>query len=340
MRVARLTGAGAFALSDEAVPVPGEDEVLVRVTAVGICGSDLHWFEEGSIGDAKLDHPLVLGHEFAGVVASGPRTGQRVAVDPAITCGTCEHCQEGNPNFCQSGRFAGHASQDGALREMIAWPERCLFPVPDDFTAEDAAMLEPLGVAIHAVDLGKIRVGAAVGVFGCGPIGLLTLAVARVAGAGLTVATDRLPHRVEMARQYGASVALQADRGKEIESVLDATGGRGIDVAFEAAGDDDAVTTAIETARSGATIVLAGIPVGDRTAFRASTARRKGLTMKLVRRMKHVYPRAIALVAERNVDVRTAVTHRFPLDRTSEAFEVAFRREGGKVIVFPEPEGK
>src|SRR5690606_29296474 len=123
-------------------------------------------------------------------------------VDPAIVCGRCDHCLEGNPNVCEDGRCAGHGRHDGALQEYLAWPEVCLFEVPDGFTAADAALLEPLGVAIHSVDLAKMKPGATVGVFGCGPIGILTLAVARAAGAATIVATDRLPHRVEMARAY------------------------------------------------------------------------------------------------------------------------------------------
>ncbi|HEX7069407.1 MAG TPA: alcohol dehydrogenase catalytic domain-containing protein, partial [Rhodothermales bacterium] len=266
MKAVRLTGVGTLELREEAMPVPAPGEVLVRVVAVGVCGSDLHWFEESGIGDARLHTPLILGHEFAGEIASGPRTGERVAVDPAIVCGHCEYCRDGNPNFCENGRFAGHGV-DGALREFMAWPEECLFRVPDHFTAADAAMLEPLGVAIHSVDLGKVRVGSSVGVIGCGPIGLFIVAVARAAGAGTIVASDRLPHRVELARRYGATIAVLADGDAERAAARDATGGRGLDVAFEAAGDDDAVTVAIDTVRSGARVVLAGIPSSDETRF-------------------------------------------------------------------------
>ena len=333
MRVVRLTGAGAFDLTDEPSPSPAPGETLVRITAVGVCGSDLHWFEESGIGDARLESPLVLGHEFAGIIEDGPRAGRLVAVDPAVVCGHCEYCRGGNPNFCENGRFAGHGVHDGALQELLAWPDECLFEVPDGFTAADAAMLEPLGVGIHAVDLARMRAGASVGVFGCGPIGLLILAVARASGAGLIVATDKLPHRLEAARRYGAHVTIRADEGAVAEAVLEATGGRGLDVAFEAAGANEAVTDAIDSVRSGARVILAGIPSDDQTHFRASTARRKGLTLKLVRRMKHVYPRAIALVSQGLVDVRGIVTHTFPLERTAEAFSVAARREGLKVVV-------
>jgi len=316
MNVVRLHSVGDLRLHDEAVPAPGPDEALVRVTAVGLCGSDLHWFGEAGIGDARLAKPLVLGHEFAGVTEAG----QRVAVDPAVPCGACKFCQEGNPNLCAALRFAGHGREDGALREWMTWPARCLFPVPDSLSDTDGAMLEPLGVALHAVDLGKIRAGMRVGVFGCGPLGLLVLQVARVAGAAEVLVTEPLAHRLAVAQRLSAKEWLP---------------GQEVDVAFECAGENGAVEDAIAAARPGGRVVLVGIPGDDRTTFTASVARRKGLTIKLSRRMKHTYPRAVRLVAEGLVDVRSLVTHRFPLEKTLEAFGVAGRREGLKVIVEP-----
>jgi len=336
MRVLRLHGARDLRLHIEPDPAPGPGESLLRVTAVGLCGSDVHWFSEAGIGDARLTRPLVLGHEFVGVIESGERRGERVAVDPAVPCGACEFCLEGNPNLCTALRFAGHGAEDGALREYMAWPTRCLHPLPDSLTDADGVMLEPLGVAIHAVDLGHVKPAMTVGVFGCGPIGLLVLQVTRVAGATHLIATDKLPHRLEAARSVGATAVFQAADGQEVTDVVGATANRrGVDVAFEAAGENEAVETAIATARPGGRVVLIGIPADDRTAFTASPARRKGLTIKLSRRMKHVYPRAIRLVESGMVDVRSLVTHRFPLEEIDQAFSVAERREGLKVIVEP-----
>ena len=156
MRVARLHGPGDVRLHDEPRPTPGAGEVLVRVEAVGLCGSDLHWFDEGSIGGIPLTRPLSPGHELAGTTEDG----RRVAVDPAIPCETCPPCREGHPNLCPSVRFAGYGEDDGALREWMAWPERCLYPLPDSLSATDGAMLEPLGVALHAVDLAHLRPGS------------------------------------------------------------------------------------------------------------------------------------------------------------------------------------
>jgi L-iditol 2-dehydrogenase len=333
MKVARLYAAHDLRLAEEPVPQPGPGEVLLRVSAVGLCGSDVHWWSTGGIGDARLERPLVLGHEFAGVIESGAQRGQRVAVDPAVPCGECEFCREGSPNLCTALRFAGHGREDGALRQYIAWPARCLYPLPDTLGDEDGAVLEPLGVAIYAVDLGHLQPGMTVGVYGCGPIGLLLLQVVRVAGATGLIATDRLAHRLEAARSLGA-LALPAD-GQESAAILDATRGRGVDVAFEVAGENQAVETAVTTVRPGGRVVLVGIPDDDRTSFTASTARRKGLTIQLVRRMKHTYPRAIRLVESGHVDLRPLVTHRFSLDAAAQAFSCAQQRVGIKVIVCP-----
>lgn len=334
MKVLRLHAVGDLRLHHEPKPVPGPGEVLLRVTAVGLCGSDLHWLSGAGIGDVQLKKPLVLGHEFAGVIESGKRRGQRVAVDPAVSCGLCEFCLEGSPNLCAALRFAGHGEQDGALREYMAWPIRCLYHLPDSLTDVEGALLEALGVAIHAVDLGRIKPGMTVGVFGCGPIGLLLLQVARAAGAARLIATEKLPHRLEAARSLGATV-FQADDGRESTAVLAITGGNGVDVAFEASEENGAVETAIGASRPGGRVILVGIPADDRTAFTASVARRKGLTIKLTRRFKHAYPRAIRLVETGRVDVRSLVTDRFPLARFHQAFSVARKREGLKVIIEP-----
>jgi L-iditol 2-dehydrogenase len=329
MKVIRLHAHGELHLHDEPEPVPVAGEAVVRVKAVGVCGSDLHWFSEGEIGDAKLEHPLVLGHEFAGETEDG----QRMAVDPAMPCGHCEFCERGHPNLCENMLFAGHGKTDGALREYASYPPRCLFPLPDSLSFADGAMLEPLGVAIHAVDLGKLRAGMSVGVFGCGPIGLLIIQMARLSGASNILATDVLPHRVEAARRFGADQAILAEAGRELDAIRTATNGRGVDVAFEAAGEQEAVDVSIAAVLPGGKVILVGIPSDDNTSFRASTARRKGLTIKLVRRMKHTYPRAIELVLKRLVDVRSIITHRFPLEEAREAFRVAERREGLKIII-------
>jgi len=320
MRVARLYGAGDLRVAQEPDPsaVPAGHS-RVRVTAVGLCGSDLHWFAEGGIGDAVVERPLVLGHEFAGVLDDGTR----VAVDPAIPCGVCESCLEGNPNLCPTVRFAGHSTQDGGLRELLVWPSHRLHALPDTISDAGGAVLEPLGVAIHAFDLGHVRIGSSVAVVGCGPIGLLVVQLARAAGATSVLAVEPLAHRRAAALAYGADVALEP--GNAAGSVFD--------VAFEVAGTDAAVDTAMQLVRPGARVVLAGIPDDDRTSFSAALARRKGLSLIMVRRMKDVYPRAIALVQRGLVDVESLVTARYPLEQADEAFAAAVKREGLKVVI-------
>ena len=329
MKSVRLHGTGNLRIHDEAVPVAGTGEKLIHVKSVGVCGSDLHWFGEGSIGDAKLEHPLVLGHEMAGVTEDG----QRVAVDPAIPCGHCEFCEHGHPNLCENLIFAGHGTTDGSMREWMTWNEKSLFPIPDSLSDADGAMLEPLGVAIHTVDLGRLKAGMTVGVFGCGPIGLLIIQMAKLSGVANIFATDKLPHRVEAAKRFGANEAYLVEKNSQLSEMRAATQGRGVDVSFEAAGSQDAVDDAFAAVCRGGKVVLAGIPDNDRTSFSASVARRKGLTIKMVRRMKHTYPRAIELVSKGLVDVRSLVTHRFPLAEAREAFRVAERREGLKILI-------
>jgi L-iditol 2-dehydrogenase len=330
VKVARLHGAGDVRIHDEDKPPVAAGSSLVRVTAVGLCGSDLHWFTEGAIGDAQLGgRPLVLGHEFAGVVEGGPQGGRRVAVDPAIPCLACEQCLEGNHNLCLRIKFAGHGSYDGGLREYVAWPDRRLHPIPDVISDAGGAVLEPLGVALHAFDLGHVKVASSVAIVGCGPIGLLLVQVARASGARQVLAVDPLPHRRAAAQALGADEALtpaqaaEADRASQVE------------VAFEIAGVNDAVDTAMRLARPGARVVLAGIPDDDATTFSASLARRKGLTLVLVRRMKEMYPRAISLAERGLVDLDRVVSASYPITEAGPALTAAAARSGLKVMVSP-----
>ena len=333
-KAARLHAVGDLRLEDEPVPEPGPGMSLVRVTAVGICGSDLHWWGEAGIGDATLTRPLVLGHEAAGVIEDGPRRGERVAIDPAIWCGTCRPCRDGYRNLCTRIRFAGHGSQDGAMREYMAWPAHLLHQLPDGLTDADSAVLEPLGVAIHALDLGHVRLGAAAAVAGCGPIGLLLIQVLRAAGAGPITAFDPLPHRRAAAARLGADAALDPVGVRDQRDLRQVTG-EGADVAFEMAGTDGAVRLAVLATRPGGRVVLGGIPASDQITLPASAARRKGLTIAMARRMNDVYPRAIRLATGGQVELASLVTGRFGLAKAADAMAVAAARTGLKVLVEP-----
>jgi L-iditol 2-dehydrogenase len=333
VRALRLHGTNDVRLHEEPDPVAGDGELLVDVTAVGLCGSDRHWLVEGGIGDAVLDRPLVLGHEFAGVVAGGPREGERVALDPAVPCGRCSVCAAGLEHLCPDLTFAGHGGTDGALRSSLAWSERLAHRIPDGVSDPEAALLEPLGVALHALDLGKVGPGTTAGVFGCGPIGLLVVQALRAAGARTVVATDPLAHRTD------AAVACGADRAVDPRELADVPlpGGLGVDVAFETAGTDGAVADAIASVRPGGRVVLVGIPDGDRTSFEASAARRKGLTLLLCRRMEPAdLPRAIRLAESGDVDLASLVGERYPLDAWEEAFAALVDRRSLKIVVEPQ----
>lgn len=325
MKVLRLKGMGEVEVDEEPIPQPGPGESLVRVSMVGLCGSDLHWFAQGGIGDARLSRPLVLGHEFGGTVEGGPLDGRRVAVDPAIPDNTCARCREGNRNLCPQVRFAGHGATDGGLREYVAWPTELLFPVPEGFSDATMALLEPLGVALHAFDLGHVRFASSVAVVGCGPIGLMLIEVARAAGVASVTAVEPLAHRREAAGESGADVVLLPEEAKEHPAE--------VDVAFEVSGTDDAVDSAVRLVRPGGSVVLAGIPDEDMTSFSASVARRKGLTFRMSRRMNDAYPRAIEYTQRDKVDLDRLASNVFPLEAGAQAFEVAVRRQGLKTLV-------
>jgi L-iditol 2-dehydrogenase len=328
MTASRLYGIRDLRIDEFPCPVPGPGEVLLKVASVGVCGSDVHYYKEGRIGDQLVSEPIIMGHEFSAWVAGlgagveGLALGELVAVEPAISCGECESCRHGHPNLCPSVRFCGTPPVDGVFVEYTVMPRENCFVLPEEFSPVDGVLLEPLGIAIHAVDLAHLKPGHTVAVLGAGPIGLLVAAVAKAAGASTVLMTEPLAERRRFAGKYVADVALDPAATDVVDGILHQTHGRGVDVAFEAAGALETPDQAAAVTRPGGTVIVAGIPSEDRMAMTASTIRRKGLTIKLVRRMKHTYPRAINLVADGAVDVRSLATHTFPLERISDAFEM------------------
>lgn len=334
MRTLRLYKRNDLRLCEEEAPTPRGGEVLLRVAAVGICGSDLHWLEEGSIGDVHLTKPLILGHEFAATIASGHQKGLRVAVDPSIPCGSCRYCAEGNTNLCVALRFAGQGTEDGALRAYMAWPAGRLHPLPDSMSDEEGALLEPLGIALHAADLGHLSRGRRVGIFGCGPIGLLIQRVCLAEGAVVVVAADPIATRREAARRSGAAFVLDPDAVNYPQDLAEACA-EGLDITFEASNDHHAIQAAVDAARPGGRVVITGIPSDDTILLRASSVRRKGLTLLLTRRMREVYDRSLHLVESGQIDLLDLVTHRYDLAEFDTAFNIALERKGLKIILKP-----
>ena len=332
MRVARVMAPHAMRLDDAAMPVPKSGEALVRITAVGICGSDLQYYAQGRIGELEFGAGHILGHEVAGVVealgpgADGPPPGTAVAVDPAIPCGWCRFCAAGDPNFCERLQFFGSPPRPGRCNSTSRTRAASCSPFRPNGLRRRRPSWNPSGVAIHAVDLGHLSVGGAVAVFGCGPIGLMIARVAQLAGARLVCATEPLPHRRAAAARFGAAAALDPAACDVVREIKNRTDGYGVDVAFEAAGSESATMQAIQALRPGGTLVLLGYWKQDQVAIPGITAMRKGLTVRFVRRMKNTFDRAVDLARRGLVDVASLVTHEFPLEQTAEAFVRAERR--------------
>ncbi len=342
MKEAVLFAPGDMRIVEVDKPTPGPGEVLVQIKAVGICASDIHWLLDGRIGETIMTKPLILGHEFAGIIAevgagvTNVKPGDRVAVEPAVPCFKCDMCAEGEINICRNIKFCGTPPTDGALREYMVWQARLVEHIPDSVSLEEAAMLEPLAVGVYAVELAEPLQGKSVGVLGAGAIGLSILQAAKVAGCGRTLVTDLISERLALAKKLGADVTFDAHDAELGSSVKELTGGRGLDVVFEASGENDAMQQAIEMVRPGGVVVIGGIPYDDRINISASIARRKALNIRLLRRSKDTLKRSIDLLRDKKVDVASYVTHKYPLDQVVEAFETARTRKDGALRVVVE----
>lgn len=313
------------------------DHCMIKVAAVGLCGSDLHYYKDGGIGAAQIKSPFVPGHEFSGylehdVPTLNLRRGELVAVDPNKACGVCPQCHMGFANLCPNVEFIGAPPFNGAMTEKISVPNSQIISIPQSITPLQAVMLEPLGVAIHAVDLAKPRLLETVVVLGCGPIGLLIIQVLRVAGVGTIVAIDPQEHRREMALKLGATMG-----GASVEYVLQKTDRLGAPLVVEATNSPYGMQDAILSSQIGGRLVIVGIPDGDHYSLSAAEPRRRGLKIKFSRRMGHVYPRAIELVMKRLVDVDLMVTRQFSLKDAPEAFKRHAEDEVGliKSLIIP-----
>lgn len=320
-------------------PDPGPGEVMVKLRAVGICGSDMHWYQ-GHIGHTKMAVGQVLGHEPAGeVVAVGPGVtglapGQKVAVEPAITCGHCELCRSGRHNNCVSSIFMGSPQMPGLFREYAVMPEHNAVAVPDRLTFDEITLLEPLAVMLHILELVPIGIGDSVAVMGAGPIGLLIASIARIAGAGRVFIADKVPHRLQLARQMGIERTIHTETESVEDAILDQTRGRGVDLVFDAAAALSTINAGIRVSRPGGRMVLVGIPDEIGLPIDIHTAMNKELNIQTIKRSNHNVHGALDLLDSGRISTGL-ITHHFPLEQTPQAFSTlaAYADGVGKVII-------
>ncbi len=323
------------------IPELGPDDILVRVRACSICGSDLHIYQWDRWAAGRIRPPLVFGHEFAGeVVAVGQRVdhlkvGQLVSAETHITCGQCYQCRTGAEHICSRVAILG-VDTDGAFAEYVKIPARNAWPTPAEVAPEIAAIQEPFGNAVHTVLAGEVT-GLRVAVLGCGPIGLMAVALCRAAGAALVIATDVNAYRLELAARMGAHLVLDATRGI-LDEVRKATHGEGVDVVLEMSGAPAALRDALRMARNGARVSLLGIPSEPVSLDIAEDVVFKGLTIQGIsgRRMFETWYRTRALLASGVVDLSPLITHRFALSQFRAAFELVASGQCGKVVMFPQ----
>lgn len=345
MKAAVLVGPKTIQIVEKEIPEPGPGEVLVKVGAVGVCGSDVHYYAEGRIGTAVVQYPTILGHEPAGVVeatgnGSSVLAGTRVAVEPAHPCGHCEFCLGGRGNLCPNVRFLATPPIDGIFSQYRVMPEHSCIPIPDNMSLVEGALLEPLGVALHAIKLARLEVGENIAIFGSGPIGLVTMLAARAAGADQVYMTDIVPERLDFAKELGATAVMNPQEGDVVSWIMDLTNGRGVDATFEAAGEQQTVYHACMAARIGGRALIIGIPAVDELYIPMHEIRRRELCIQNVRRSNREADRSINLVASGRIDLKRLATHRFSLEQTDAALDLAHRRSDGviRAVVEPNPD--
>lgn len=335
MRAAVLHGPGKLSIEKRPVPAPGPGEVLVRVEAVGTCGSDVHYYRDGRIGDFVVRAPLVLGHEAAGtVVACGPgtderRMGRRVSIEPGTPCGSCGECRPGRYNLCPDMRFLATPPVDGAFCEYLVVREGLAHEVPDTLTIEEAALLEPLSVAVWACRKARVAPGDRVLITGAGPIGLVAAQTARAFGAREVLVTDVLPHRLELARAAGAT-ALDVSRTPLSEAEFTPT------VLLECSGVPAVSGEAIRTVGRAGRVVLIGMG-GSEAPLPVSRVQNYELELTGTFRYAHTWPTAMSLVESGRVRLDSLVSHGYGLAEAESALTVATHDAAAvKAVIYPQ----
>jgi L-iditol 2-dehydrogenase len=343
MKAMKLTGIRRMEMMEVPTPeIKESTDVLIRMATVGVCGSDVHYYVDGKIGSQVVKYPFTVGHEGAGVVEAVGHAvtrvapGDRIAVEPAMPCFECDQCLAGRPHTCRKLRFLGCPGQaEGCLSEYIVMPETSCFPIPDSVSFDEAAISEPLAIGVYAVRQSIPMKGAKVGILGAGPVGLSVLMPARAQGAAGIYVTDRIDERLAVASRAGADWTGNPDT-EDVVSSVNALEPAQLDVVFECCGEQSAMDQAIKMLKPGGKLMLIGIPPTlERVSFMIDSLRRKEICIQNVRRQNHCVQPALDMIARKDFDVTSMVTHRFAFKDTKEAFDmVADYRDGAlKVMV-------
>lgn len=326
MRVAELIAVRQLRLVERAISGPAPGEVQVRVHAVGVCGSDLHYYREGGIGETRCIFPMVLGHEPAGTVVrvgtgvTGWAPGDRVAMEPAVYCYHCEFCRTGRRNVCANIGFLGQPGQDGFFRDNVNLPAANLLPLSNNLSFHQGTMVEPLAVALHSMQFVSLQAGETAAVFGAGPIGLMTIAVLKLAGASRIWAVEPVSHRRRMALEMGADAALDPSAVDPATQIRADTRKRGVDVAIDCATKGDSVNQCLRAVRNAGRVVITGIPTGARVDLEFHQMRRKELALFNVRRSNREPEKALQLLCSQPARFAPIITHVQPLEQIGPAF--------------------
>lgn len=332
-------------ISIETLPVPeiNQDEVLIKVMAVGICGSDLHYYTHGRIGKYIVEKPFILGHECSGVItAIGSsvnqfKVGDRVAVEPGVTCGHCEACKEGRYNLCPDVEFLATPPFDGAFVQYIKMRQDFVFSIPDALSFEDAALIEPFSVGIHAAMRTKLQPGSTIAIMGMGPVGLMAVAAAKAFGAATIIVTDLEPFRLDAAKKLGATHVINIREQDALHEIKSITNGRGVDVAWETAGNPAALQSALTSVCRGGKLAIVGLPAQNEIPLDIPFIADNEIDIYGIFRYANTYPKGINFLASGIVDTSHLVTDRYSLADTHEAMERAlnFKNECLKIMVYP-----
>ncbi len=308
--------------------IKNDHDVLIKLEAVGVCGSDIHYYTTGRIGSQVVKFPFPVGHESGGTVqATGKsvtkvKPGDRIAIEPAITCGKCDQCLSGRPNTCRNIRFLGCPGQaDGCLSDFIVMPEENCFPIPDHMSFEEAAISEPLAIGVYAVNRSIPMKDAKVGILGFGPIGMSVMLPALAKGASKIYVTDKIGERLAIAANNGAAWCGNPEK-EDIVRIMNKKEAFQLDVVFECCGQQDAVNNAVEIVKPGGKIMMIGIPEVDTIKFTIEKMRRKEITFVNVRRQSHSVQEALDLMAGGKVNVSKMTTHHYKFPDTKTAFDL------------------